>query len=687
MAGRNSLLTGQTLAGRYRIEDAIGRGLFAVVYRAEDEHEGRTVAVKAIAGLFNVAPGAPLHERLHREARAAASLQHPNVVPVYDFGIDPALGIGYVVMELLRGEDLATRLGRAGRPDPDEALRILRGAAEGLAAGHRAGMVHGNLKPENIFLREQEGDGAPRVVVLDFGILRGSPLSPAHASPEQLHGDAQLSPASDVFSLGAVGYQLLTGETPPRTDGPARPERGDATGVMRVITRAIATAPGQRFPDAAAMRDALDATTRGPEPMQPPVPAPVAAPEAEPTPAPLAEPAAPPTVVVPVPAAEAPVVSEAAPVPEPAKPLVVPPAPPASPPAPPASSDENLAAHLTRRGRLPRAEALRIFRDAVEGLAAGHRVGIVHGQVKPENFVLRQPEHGGVPRVVVLAPQQTEDAGSSLSRVYSAPEQLNGESTPTPASDVFSLGAVGYHLLAGERPFGEGGAARSFGWNAKAELLHRAPDLSQEVAGVIARALEYVPAVRFPHADAMLAGLDAAPVTVSPPPASTSPAPPPGPKRSRHSGADPKPRSAVLLPVLVLLLFSAGAGAAYVMFGMGEPEAAVEQTGAPDTAAPDTAATAVPVPRVAEEPRAPEPRPRRARRRAPVQPRPDTPLSAPADTPVADTPAADTLLGDPVPTPTPAPPPDPAPPPPPPDSAATVGSHFARGLAGARGAA
>src|SRR5262249_9558695 len=153
---------------------------------------------------------------------------HPNVVTVHDFGSDPELGLEFLVMELLRGENLAQLFHRDGRPPLAVALSILREAAEGLAVGHAAGIIHRDVKPGNIFLAEPHDDDPFRVVVVDFGIARvateeeeltrtiggETALTAAYAAPEQLRGDRELTPASDVFSLGVVGYQLLTGAKP-----------------------------------------------------------------------------------------------------------------------------------------------------------------------------------------------------------------------------------------------------------------------------------------------------------------------------------------------------------------------------------------------------------------------------------------------------------------------------------------
>jgi serine/threonine protein kinase len=289
MSGFEALLTGRTLVKRYRIGEVIGRGGFAAVYRAEDDRLGRPVAVKVIT---YPAPDAEtrehLRERFQREARAAASMpQHPNVVTVHDFGTDPELGLDFLVMELLHGENLASYLHHQGRPPLDLALRILRETAEGLCIGHRAGLVHRDVKPGNIFLARTDPAAPLRVCLLDFGIAHlmeegeatqltkdgFTPHSPAYASPEQLRGDANLSPASDVFSLGVVGYQLLTGEKPfveerRRGEGGWTPAQGVRelspevpVAVEEVLQRAMAYDPAERFVDAGEMSSALDRAT------------------------------------------------------------------------------------------------------------------------------------------------------------------------------------------------------------------------------------------------------------------------------------------------------------------------------------------------------------------------------------------------------------------------------------------
>ncbi len=293
MSGLESLLTGRVLVDRYRIEAVIGRGGMGAVYRARDERLGRAVAVKVITVS---APDEPTRARIrarfrHEAASAARLPHHPNVVPVYDYGTDPDLRLDFLVMELLRGEDLASRLGRHGPPPLPVALRILLQAARGVAVGHRAGLVHRDVKPGNVFLMETDEDAEMQVRILDFGIAKAiateeddtgsqlthdgrAPLSPAYASPEQLRGEPALSPASDVFSLGALGYLLLSGDRPftepdrvrmtagmdvplpsLRARAPHVPEAVEA-----LIRRALAPTAAERFATAGVFADALQRT-------------------------------------------------------------------------------------------------------------------------------------------------------------------------------------------------------------------------------------------------------------------------------------------------------------------------------------------------------------------------------------------------------------------------------------------
>jgi tRNA A-37 threonylcarbamoyl transferase component Bud32 len=295
MAGLESLLKGRELAGRYRIEEVIGRGGMGAVYRATDTRLGRPVAVKVITASAGNDPEVRerLRARFKHEAASAARLpKHPNAVTVHDYGTDEELGLDFIVMELLEGEDLASRLQRSGPPPMAEALRILQEAARGVHVGHRAGLIHRDVKPGNVFLVRHGGEDEVRV--LDFGIAKAmaeegedtasaglthdgrAPLSPAYASPEQLLGDRRLTPASDVFSLGALGFQLLTGSRPftegdrnrmaagmevpipsLRARNPQVPEEVEA-----IVRRALLPDPAQRYENAGALADALASPLR-----------------------------------------------------------------------------------------------------------------------------------------------------------------------------------------------------------------------------------------------------------------------------------------------------------------------------------------------------------------------------------------------------------------------------------------
>ena len=345
MAGLEGLLAGRTLAGRYRIEEVIGRGGFAAVYRATDERLGRTVAVKVIIlSAADAQSREEIRQRFGREARSAASLHHPNVVTIFDFGTDPELGLDFLVMELLAGEDLAAHLSGAGPLPLDVALRVFRDAARGVDAGHRMGLVHRDIKPGNLFLARGDRPGRWRVCVLDFGIARftggdatpltragGGFFSPAYASPEQLRGQRRLTPASDVFSLGVIGYELLGGERPfpgdrlGGDDPPVVPlrERNPAVppAVADAIHRALSPVAEDRFADAGALVEVLSAPDAAPVIVAPALAADAPEPEA----VKRVEAAAEPESIQPVP-------EMAAPQPEPVSEPVPVPAAPAEPP-------------------------------------------------------------------------------------------------------------------------------------------------------------------------------------------------------------------------------------------------------------------------------------------------------------------------------------------------------------------
>lgn len=284
-----SLLAGRTLAGRYRIEERIGAGGMSVVFRGFDETLNRPVALKVVG--LDAADGAALADlraRFRREAAAAGQLsRHPHIVQVHDFGTDEALALDFIVMELLEGRDLKAALA-AGELFPLEmVLRVLHQAAAALAAGHAAGIVHRDVKPANLFLTGPAD--APDVRVLDFGIAKaltgddeltrtgGAPHSPAYASPEQLRGEATITPASDVYQLGLIALEMLT-DARPRFgtrgwDGDEAALEPEAAARWRavppplrvVIAQALRPAPAERFADAAQFARALEAADAGAE--------------------------------------------------------------------------------------------------------------------------------------------------------------------------------------------------------------------------------------------------------------------------------------------------------------------------------------------------------------------------------------------------------------------------------------
>jgi serine/threonine-protein kinase len=204
-----------TIDSRYRLERPLGHGGMASVYLARDTELDRPVALKLLAE--NLGADESLNRRFVREARLAARLSHPNVVSVFDAGDDG--GRPYIVMEYVDGENLAELLARRGRIPPDEARGLALQAAQGLAHAHEAGLVHRDVKPQNLILRR---DGTLKVA--DFGIARAAEATAltqagtvlgtaAYLSPEQALGE-EVTPATDVYSLGAVLYELLAGRPP-----------------------------------------------------------------------------------------------------------------------------------------------------------------------------------------------------------------------------------------------------------------------------------------------------------------------------------------------------------------------------------------------------------------------------------------------------------------------------------------
>ena len=272
------------LAGRYAVDRELGQGGMASVFLARDLKHGRPVAVKVLLPELARTVGP---DRFLREIEIAAGLTHPHILPVFDSGA--ADSFLYYVMPYIEGETLRHRLQREQRLPLADALRIAREIAEALDYAHRQGIVHRDVKPENVLLE----DG--HAVVADFGIARalasagearltrtGLPIgTPAYMSPEQASGDQEVDGRSDVYALACVLYEMLAGAPP--FQGPSyqnlvrqhlmdppphvaalRPEVSE--GVQAIIERALAKSPADRFATAAAFAAALAADATGPPP-------------------------------------------------------------------------------------------------------------------------------------------------------------------------------------------------------------------------------------------------------------------------------------------------------------------------------------------------------------------------------------------------------------------------------------
>ena len=266
---------GTVLGGRYRLVELLGQGGMATVHRAVDSQLQRDVAVKVLRPEYGDDPD--FGARFRQEAQNAASLNHPNIVAVYDFGQDQAGP--FIVMELVDGEELASVIRRVGALPPRQAARIAAEVARALAAAHARGIVHRDIKSGNVLLSR---DG--RVKVTDFGIARaiaearmtlpGTTLGSVHYfSPEQARGETATA-ASDIYSLGIVLFELLTGRRPwegdsaaaiamARLSGPAPSAASLRAGIPptleRILERALAVEPEDRYPSARAMADDLEA--------------------------------------------------------------------------------------------------------------------------------------------------------------------------------------------------------------------------------------------------------------------------------------------------------------------------------------------------------------------------------------------------------------------------------------------
>jgi serine/threonine protein kinase len=238
--GAAALETGAIFAEKYRVDGVLGKGGMGVVYAATNLAVGRRVAIKVMdTGDADDETRADLLHRFRLEAQAAALIEHPGIVDVLDMG-ETAQGAPFIVMEFLEGATLKATLKQLKVMTPGQAVAAVAPVLEALAAAHQAGVIHRDIKPANVFLCTR-----PRrvVKVLDFGISRfgaGSGLTqtgvamgtPQYMSPEQVKGERSVGPESDLYSVGAVLYYLLTGAAPFSTEG------GEMATLARVLTEA-----------------------------------------------------------------------------------------------------------------------------------------------------------------------------------------------------------------------------------------------------------------------------------------------------------------------------------------------------------------------------------------------------------------------------------------------------------------
>ncbi len=271
----------ELFADRYELDRRLGTGGMATVQLALDTRLERHVAVKLLAE--HLADDASFVSRFRREALAAARLVHPNIVQVFDFGLDTATHRNYIVMEFVDGQSCAEILRERGTLPPDEAVEILAQSCRGLEYAHRHGVVHRDVKPGNL-LRSHDG----MVKLADFGIAKAAEQSDitkvgsvlgtaAYLAPEQARGEPA-GPASDMYALGVVAYQLLAGRLPydaasltdlARLQDAGPPPRLDEVtpdvppALAATVARALHRDPDRRYADAGEMEKALRDGLRG----------------------------------------------------------------------------------------------------------------------------------------------------------------------------------------------------------------------------------------------------------------------------------------------------------------------------------------------------------------------------------------------------------------------------------------
>lgn len=278
--------SGITLGERYELAEVIGEGSFGKIFRAHQLNIERDVAIKILPPKFSTMDN--MVERFRREARLASRLHHPNTITIHDYGQQD--DFFFIVMEYLRGQDLADRLADCGTVPLEQALHITRQTLQSLGEAHELGIVHRDLKPENIFLT-QMGDDDNFVKVLDFGIAKlashhpettsedGRSLTvqgntvgtPSYMSPEQAAGE-EVDAASDLYALGLILYEMVNGAPPFERDRPVQTMRAHLfdpvptfandslrnTGFESAVRTALAKDPEDRFADASEFLAALN---------------------------------------------------------------------------------------------------------------------------------------------------------------------------------------------------------------------------------------------------------------------------------------------------------------------------------------------------------------------------------------------------------------------------------------------
>ncbi|KQB85206.1 Stk1 family PASTA domain-containing Ser/Thr kinase [Corynebacterium oculi] len=272
------LQVGDVLEGRYQIDHPIARGGMSTVYRCVDLRLGRAVAVKVMDDRYVDDP--VFRQRFRREARAMAKINHPHIVGVYDFGSDG--NHVFLVMELITGGTLRELVAERGPMPPHAALSVMRAVLTGLAEAHRGGLIHRDIKPDNVLISADHA-----VKLADFGLVRATDSeqhttthivgTAAYLSPEQVRG-SELGPASDVYSAGIVLFELLTGETPfhggtdlecayQRLDRDVPPPSEVIEGIPPEIDALVARATrrehAHRYADAPAFLNATEQIIRG----------------------------------------------------------------------------------------------------------------------------------------------------------------------------------------------------------------------------------------------------------------------------------------------------------------------------------------------------------------------------------------------------------------------------------------